>query len=576
MPGDTSLLKCLQIIAVLWRGVQAVPSVPQPVPSVPDRVQGVVGSCMVIPCSFTPAAPHPIRGLKERVDVRLRFRGGGPIFPYWSTAFNSESKEQVSRNFLGRTLLFGRMSNGDCSVKIEQLRADDPKVFELALKKGSDLLWGMSRSVNVDIIDNPEPPVISGVLSAKEGQLVSLNCSVSYHCPSRPPTLQWKWEQGIPLNSTETGEAQTLHQGPHRWMLLASLSFVASQQMRPRLRCAVKYPETKMLATVKDLHVTFAPKDVKVEVQTLTVQQRGNALLICSCKADPPVTEYRWSYTQHGRTVHLHHRLQSLRVFNVTKDMRIRCSAQNTIGRGASQPTSLNIQYKPSILRLSSSCVGEDSKVHCRCSVDSNPKAAVTWSVNGTVPSYDYNVSVTSEPNMVTASLRGYMAKPMSVICFAFNVLGNDSLVLLQGVEETVSVVWIILPAVVISLFVCLLSLLVYYYRRRAKRHMLRRHQAVYPEGLGIYQNRMPLYINCSEVTHVYNNGSYQLVYENSTPVFVHTKQTRPMGRRGGEKRRGREVGGRERGHGVGIRGTREVQSASPADPETAIYVEIL
>ncbi|MEQ2204887.1 hypothetical protein XENOCAPTIV_020408, partial [Xenoophorus captivus] len=90
---------------------------------------------------------------------------------------------------------------------------------------------------------------------------------------------------------------------------------------------------------------------------------------------------------------------------------------------------------KPSILRLSSSCVGEDSKVHCRCSVDSNPKAAVTWSVNGTVPSYDYNVSVTSEPNMVTASLRGYMAKPMSVICFAFNALGNDSLVLLQGVE---------------------------------------------------------------------------------------------------------------------------------------------
>lgn len=51
------------------------------------------------------------------------------------------------------------------------------------------------------------------------------------------------------------------------------------------------------------------------------------------------------------------------------------------------------------------------------------------------------------------------------------------------------------------------------------------RHQSVFPEGLGIYQNRMPLYINCTEVTNIYTNGSYQLVYQNSTPVFVHTKQ---------------------------------------------------
>lgn len=56
-------------------------------------------------------------------------------------------------------------------------------------------------------------------------------------------------------------------------------------------------------------------------------------------------------------------------------------------------------------------------------------------------------------------------------------------------------------------------------------RHIMSRHQAVYPEGLGIYQNRMPVYINCSEVTNVYSNGSYQLVYQNSTPVFVNAKQ---------------------------------------------------
>ena len=89
-----------------------------------------------------------------------------------------------------------------------------------------------------------------------------------------------------------------------------------------------------------------------VQVQTLIVQEGGNALLVCSCKADPPVSEYRWSYSQHGHTVHLHQRTHAIRVFNVTKDMRVRCSAQNMIGRGESRATPLNIQCNPTSVFL--------------------------------------------------------------------------------------------------------------------------------------------------------------------------------------------------------------------------------
>lgn len=91
------------------------------------------------------------------------------------------------------------------------------------------------------------------------------------------------------------------------------------------------------------------PKDVTVQVHTLTVQEGLNVLLACSCKADPPVTEYRWSYTQHGLTVDLHQRTFTVRVYNVTRDMRVRCTAQNLIGRAGSKSTSLNIQCKNSI-----------------------------------------------------------------------------------------------------------------------------------------------------------------------------------------------------------------------------------
>lgn len=77
----------------------------------------------------------------------------------------------------------------------------------------------------------------------------------------------------------------------------------------------------------------------------------------------------------------------------------------------------------------------QDLDVLCRCSVESNPKAAVTWSVNGSVPPDDYNISVASEPHNLTVTLQGRMDKPQRVVCFAVNALGNDSLVLLQGEE---------------------------------------------------------------------------------------------------------------------------------------------
>lgn len=127
----------------------------------------------------------------------------------------------------------------------------------------------------------------------------------------------------------------------------------------------------------------------------------------------------------------------------------------------------------------------------------------------------------------------------------------------------------------------------------------------MYPGQMGIYQDQMPLYINCTEVTHIYTNGSYQLVYQNCTPVFVNTKQvlnyldllvqvalyaplslrferwhlscffqTRPIGRRRGERRR--EGGGVER-HGMSrVRDTGEAETAAAGDADTGIYLEIL
>lgn len=128
--------------AAMWRGVQAVSLVP----SVPDRVQALVGTCVVIPCSFTP--PGLLKGRKERVDMRLRFRGGNHFFLLHSTVFNSQDRVDVS----GRVSLFGRITEGDCSVKMEKISRDDARVFDISLKRSDDFPWGRPRRFVLDVV----------------------------------------------------------------------------------------------------------------------------------------------------------------------------------------------------------------------------------------------------------------------------------------------------------------------------------------------------------------------------------------------------------------------------------------
>jgi len=98
-----------------------------------------------------------------------------------------------------------------------------------------------------------------------------------------------------------------------------------------------------------------APREVRVEVQSLEVHEGGSVLLWCLCKADPPATDYRWSYILQGRTVHLDMHRHAARIHNATRGMLVRCSARNPIGRGDSHPTPLDIQCKKLSTQESSS-----------------------------------------------------------------------------------------------------------------------------------------------------------------------------------------------------------------------------
>ncbi|KAL6462450.1 hypothetical protein MHYP_G00288720 [Metynnis hypsauchen] len=538
-----------------------------PPPSMPDKVFALAGSCALLPCSSPPTP-----GLEIRLRVRSTL--------LMATAFSSIPTEPVSRSqreLKARVALAGDLSSGDCSLTIANISTADPTTYEIQLRerRGS---WGSTRSTKLTITYFPERPVISAPGAVTVGQVAVVNCSVPISCPSQLPRLQWVWERGGKEDKSVYGVMDTVKVKGQMSLLVSSLSITPSHLVKPRLRCEALYSGSRKTTATTELHVNFPPKDVSVEVHTVVVREGGSAQLACVCKADPPVSEYHWTYTQSGITHNQSSRSSTIRIYNVTRDTMVQCRARNALGRTSSPLTNLNVQYSPAILEHSSWCEWDGFLMVCRCTVDSNPRPAVTWSVNGSVPPQDYNTSSTHTAHTYSThtlqeTLRGPMPVPLTVICYAFNSIGNDSHTLLQVGEGSL---WTLMSAVcVVFLFLLLLLLLVLllcHCRRAGRRRRLKSCRPPVFED-SFYQDRVPLYINCAEVTNIYTNGSYQLIYQNCTPCFVRTKQTYKRQRRGARRLKAQRERGRDNAVDQRVRDTRTPETT---DPDTAIYVEVI
>ncbi|XP_043113617.1 sialoadhesin [Puntigrus tetrazona] len=506
--------------------------------SVPERVLALEGSCLVIPCSFRPDPGSP-------VEVRL-VRSSSPFFMMLRRpVFSSERGDAVHPSFRDRAALAGNVSAGDCSVSFSSVRRDDHNTYELQLRERGQRSWPAGRKVNVSVTGSPEPPELSDPGPVTEGQRLVLNCSARVSCPSDRPRLSWSWSgSGDTHTHTHTELQPDAGRSPR---IRSSLSFTVRPGPNPRVHCELQYPDHRRSSTSRQILVQFAPRDVGVQVLSSSVRLGGNALLLCSCKADPPVSEYQWW----SNTQILKKRSQSVRIFNISRDTLVQCSAANRLGQSSSPKTRLNVLYAP-VIESRSWCVWDGVLLSCLCAVDSNPRPAVTWSVNGTQPPDGFNTSSSYENETLTARLRGVSEAPGPVECHAVSELGNHSLLLLSPRHD--DLMWTVIPSAgaVSLLLLLLLCLLLCFCRCRTRRRS--RVSSCGPPP-GVYQERMPLYINCSEVTNVYSNGSYQLIYQNCTPLFVRSKQLYKRQRRGARRQRVIPV---------------------TTDSDTAVYVEVI
>uniref|UniRef100_I3K7R1 Myelin-associated glycoprotein n=1 Tax=Oreochromis niloticus TaxID=8128 RepID=I3K7R1_ORENI len=393
---------------------------------VPSSVKGLLGSCVVIPCSYN----YP--NAKVQTFTGIWTNDGNQVI-YHPT--ESKMLEQYRR----RTKLLGDISKSNCSLMIENLQQNDGGPFHFRIELGGYNSFSyLNKKVSILMIREPNAIDFSAHEDIKEGQPVSASCSVFHSCPTYPPAFHWSH------SGEQHFQAQKLHDG--QWKATSILTFRSNRTDHNKLlQCRVTYHGGKHQETSKTLKVKYAPVNVKVEYQS-DVNEGETAHLKCSSDANP-VSSYEW----HSETGALLNKGQTYTMSNVSRHSEaVYCTAVNEEGRVRSSTVKLNVLYAPDI-KSSSKCFSERGKVMCECIVESRPPSMLHFVLGDRVVQ---NSKVQTVGSVTTGTLQTDFGSFKFVHCLANNTLGNANLTLSLPLVDNMQNIFIACGAGVIFLIV--------------------------------------------------------------------------------------------------------------------------
>ncbi|KAL0151554.1 hypothetical protein M9458_053136, partial [Cirrhinus mrigala] len=348
--------------------------------SLPQNIEALNGSCVVIKCTFEIQDIYD-KNLNESDATGLWLKDG--THGVDNQVFNSRDPKP---KFSGK--ITGKLHEKNCTTVFYNITSYHKGKYYFRIEGNGGLKWNYNiNSASINVIDSPPKPTVQLYVEQKEvqdqeevleGSSVSLRCSAETLCSSPPPTLTWSSTPRIPFN-----ESSRLQE------LISDLNFTATRRQHGlTLICTITYQlqdENKTAQNNITLHVQYSPKNTSVSVIPSSSVLEGSLLtLICSSDANPAVLSYTWSRESEGQLEQLQtgHTL----TFNRT-DWKHRgwyhCTAQNKHGSQNSS-VMLDIQYSPkntSVSVIPSSSVLEGSSVNLTCSSDANPAVLnYTWS----------------------------------------------------------------------------------------------------------------------------------------------------------------------------------------------------
>ncbi|XP_075047675.1 uncharacterized protein LOC142107914 isoform X2 [Mixophyes fleayi] len=176
----------------------------------PSRIQALLGSCVEIPCSVTPA-PKDLENLKVVWHVIRAFRPSSIIY--------STRQDEISAKYENQAAL-----KDMCTLRIHHVKKQDERSYYPNSSK--NIRARVDKYVELKVTDVPPESVLSVPEEMTVGEPTKITCSANHTCASSPPYFTWS------LTGLHTEYNVDLGEG--KWKALSELTYQPSEAVGPQ------------------------------------------------------------------------------------------------------------------------------------------------------------------------------------------------------------------------------------------------------------------------------------------------------------------------------------------------------
>ncbi|XP_068425235.1 myelin-associated glycoprotein [Clinocottus analis] len=215
-----------------------------------SELDALVGSCVVVPCSFT----HPEEKLPSS-----RLRGIWHRSNDKNQRIYYEDATQIMENFRGRTRMLGHLGQDNCTLEVMDIKDHDngPFCFRIELARTetdlstTDKFSFVEDCFTLRMLPDPPNPTLTHPKDAIQGVPYTITCSVTHTCPTHLPKLTWS---RVSNGDVVTEVHKAIRFG--YWEAQSILTFTAGEKDdHSEVTCSAKYNGRSSSSTTMTLYV---------------------------------------------------------------------------------------------------------------------------------------------------------------------------------------------------------------------------------------------------------------------------------------------------------------------------------